>query len=570
MKKFFQKQYFQWKLPYLLIIIFAGLTVLPQFWDRVGIIGSDAIFHYNRFYDAAMQIKNHNFQYFISMYGFQQSGRIVNALYGPVFAYFQGILVLICGSWFRYQIISRFVLAVTAGWSLLALLKRAGVKIRIAVPLACLYLTTFAIQYWTLRQGFSSWGAAFLPLGLIPAVVYVKDGEISSWKLALALAIVLQVHVLSAFFLVLAYFGFYLYGFTKSTRKWHDIKKVALAVPLFMVLTANIWTVLLYLQGNNDLAMPFYNKRLYLFSVNERSLYWLFTPGTFFFLIIWHLVYTYRHLEQVKAERLLYVSNWMYMIFLVLSTSLFPWYYLTRTKAKFIELVQFPYRFFVPATILLLLVVGLILSRINQEKLVYLILSGMLIFGLGQIATNNFIQFQKWFLSNDPVASKKHTTIAVQDSDTIRRAFNNRDLAQFLQLVQKSTPDYLPKYSKNIRNKYNLYNTYVIKDNASYYKIPQGNHLYIVWQAHKKWASVPVIKYKNTELRLNGKKLKLGRDYFVSSIGTPIIKQTQDYNELVLTYRKPVWLASILYLSLSGWVFGLAFLIKERIQKIRN
>ena len=40
-----------------------------------------------------LQLKNGNFSYFLSLYGFQQSGRIVNALYGPFFAYLQGGLI---------------------------------------------------------------------------------------------------------------------------------------------------------------------------------------------------------------------------------------------------------------------------------------------------------------------------------------------------------------------------------------------------------------------------------------------------------------------------------------------
>ena len=67
------------------------------------ILGSDSIFHFNRFYDTSQQIKNLDFHYFISLYGFQESGRIINALYGPLFAYFQGILVLISKNWFTYQ-----------------------------------------------------------------------------------------------------------------------------------------------------------------------------------------------------------------------------------------------------------------------------------------------------------------------------------------------------------------------------------------------------------------------------------------------------------------------------------
>lgn len=74
----------------LIIIAFAVLLVTPQLFTRKVILGSDSIFHYNRFYEAAMQLKNGNLSYFLSLYGFQQSGRIVNALYGPFFAYLQG------------------------------------------------------------------------------------------------------------------------------------------------------------------------------------------------------------------------------------------------------------------------------------------------------------------------------------------------------------------------------------------------------------------------------------------------------------------------------------------------
>ena len=57
----------------LIIIAFAVLLVTPQLFTRKVILGSDSIFHYNRFYEAAMQLKNGNFSYFLSLYGFQQS-----------------------------------------------------------------------------------------------------------------------------------------------------------------------------------------------------------------------------------------------------------------------------------------------------------------------------------------------------------------------------------------------------------------------------------------------------------------------------------------------------------------
>ena len=80
MKQFFKSKEKLW-VP-LIIVAFAVLLVTPQLFTRKVILGSDSVFHYNRFYEAAMQLKNGNFSYFLSLYGFQQSGRIVNALYG--------------------------------------------------------------------------------------------------------------------------------------------------------------------------------------------------------------------------------------------------------------------------------------------------------------------------------------------------------------------------------------------------------------------------------------------------------------------------------------------------------
>lgn len=93
-------------LQLLVIFCVSMLLLLPQLFGRGLILGSDAVFHFNRFYETSQQIKEGNYQYFLSIYGFQQSGRIVNALYGPFFAYFQGLLVLIsrsCSNTNSYQ-----------------------------------------------------------------------------------------------------------------------------------------------------------------------------------------------------------------------------------------------------------------------------------------------------------------------------------------------------------------------------------------------------------------------------------------------------------------------------------
>ena len=103
---------------YLSFLILFLILIIPLIYTGNPTFGTDMAFHYNRFYEAAMQIKNWNFSYFMSLYGFESSGRIANAMYGPFFTYLQGLLALVSGTWYRYQLLSNFLIYTTASWSL--------------------------------------------------------------------------------------------------------------------------------------------------------------------------------------------------------------------------------------------------------------------------------------------------------------------------------------------------------------------------------------------------------------------------------------------------------------------
>ena len=350
----------------LIIVVAAFVLILPQVLTKGVIAGSDFLFHYNRFYETAMQIKTGNFSYFISLFGFYSSGRIVNALYGPYFAYFQGLLVLISRNWYTYQLVSRFLMGIIAGFSMNALTKRAGVKPKISLAIAVFYMTTFSIQYWTFRQGFSSWGAAVMPWCLIPAIDFIQTKKIAPVRLAVAVSVMVQIHMLSAFLLILAYLPFYLYGFVKSTDKknilWNGIKAVALA----LVLTANVWVVLANVGRANNLVEPFINSKLYIMTVNQRSIQWLITPIPLLLMVLYQLYFTFKHWRHFDTLLRLVVGS--FFLFLVLSSSIFPWYSINKLNLSLVNLIQFPFRFFIPATVLLLLAVALILERYFDVK----------------------------------------------------------------------------------------------------------------------------------------------------------------------------------------------------------
>src|SRR5699024_2092574 len=123
----------------IIILLCSILLQWVQIQNQNLYLGYDWIFHYNRFYDAAQQIKEGNFQYFISMYGFSLLSCIINVLYGLIFAYVNGLLLLICGSWFKYQLLSNFLITFLSAMSLFTMLIKNKVRVNISVVFSVFY-----------------------------------------------------------------------------------------------------------------------------------------------------------------------------------------------------------------------------------------------------------------------------------------------------------------------------------------------------------------------------------------------------------------------------------------------
>lgn len=554
----------------LFIISFAILLVTPQLFTRKVILGSDSIFHYNRFYEAAMQLKNGNFSYFLSLYGFQQSGRIVNALYGPFFAYLQGGLILISGTWFRYQIVSRVLLHILAESSMYALLKQCKVKTSIALSLGLLYATTFSIQYWTMRQGFSSWGAALLPYCFIPAIHYVFYQRVDQVRLALSMALIFQIHVLSALMLAMMYLPFYLYTFVKATtsKKKETILKVLIAVILFLLLTVNVWGVLLYLRDANHLLDPFINREIGKNGIDGTARYWLYTPISLMVLLI--LQFIYAIVNWKKLARWKRILHFIYFVFFFLSTGLFPWQYLVENGNTFAELIQFPFRFFVPATILLLAITGLTVTRfVNWRKSIAVLLFAFAGVGLIQNIMDTTDRVKSAAQDGELISIVKHTYVE-GDYQTISLTMNDSDLSQFLNLVVKPTPDYVPIYGTiGKQNTYDLYYENIVTNQRTE-KLIKDNYLVLTWQADEgEELNLPIVVYKDSILTLNGKELDKD-DYNLSTIGTPTVSSQEGKNKLELRYQEPEWLfvaisAPLIVLGIIGlqWIY-----IKVKTQRV--
>lgn len=538
--------------PFLLLAFFSFILLLPQWLTKGIIFGSDSIFHYNRFYEAAMQIKHWNFSYFISIYGFQQSGRIVNAVYGPFFAYFQGLLVLIGRTWFGYQLVSRFVLGLIAGLSMYALLRAAKIKEEISLPIALLYVTTFSIQYWTIRQGFSSWGAAVMPFCFIPAIRFTFYKEVHPLQLAFAVSLIFQIHLLSTLFLVVMYIPFFVYGFCQSKKKLRIMIQSLLSVGLALLLTANVWVALLFLKKDNQLLDPFINDLMNNNAINTGSTYWITAPYSLVIFLIGQIGYVlFRWRSMANWKRILHS---VYLLFILLSTSIIPWNWLVNHGVKFAQLIQFPFRFFIPATILLLLIGGMTLNHfVKWRKPISWILVVLAFAGGLQAIDGAYQKAHKAETEQYVLEPTRHVHLVGTYKEE-RQAVFDKDLADLLGKIRKSTPDYLPIYSSTKGyNAYDYYAEKVIFKSGFTKTVNNDGSLTITWVSNGDQTELPVTVYKKTRLLLNNKTLT-PKDYSLSAFGIPTVEDQEGINKLTVNFTVPTYFTVALWLTIFSWL----------------
>lgn len=547
--------------PFLAIFFIALAFLMPHLFTHKLILGADAPFHYNRFYDAAQQIKYGDFHYFPSLYGFQQSGRIVNAVYGPFFAYLQGLIVLLAGSWFHYQILSNFILYLISGFSMLILLRYVNVRNWVSVPVAVLFMSTYSIQYWSINQGFTSWGTCFYPLCMIPIADFVLHKKFPVIKVAVSVGLMTQIHLLSSIMLAFMYIPFYLYYFFNQTEKGKALLQLIKSVLLYFVLTANIWAGLAIVYSGNKILPPFVNREMSQKAIDLDGSYWLHYPKAFPILILsgFLLFIFFQQKNTLFQKIVLYTS----LVFFFLSTSLIPWTTLIEKNVPFISLIQFPFRFFVPFTLLLLLYLALSLNQWSEQKWFRLLsIFGILIFS-AQTIQNLYQHLEKW--ENETFVSR-HTYL-FDTPEEARKTFFSKDMSTSLFVFQKTTPDYLPIYKETKDNKYDRYNEEILENETTFIKTHPGGLLTIKWKnTGDKTVHIPVIVYDRTVLQQNGKTLT---DYEVTDIGTPIVKQQKGINELTLHYQTPIYFYFILSLTLIGWFTLLCLFIYHRYKLLR-
>lgn len=562
--------------PYLSasVVIFLSTTLFlwPQLSQHAAFLASDTIFHYNRFFDIYSQLRHGSFNYFQTNYAFNQSGRIINAFYGPVFAFFNSLLLFVCKSWFRYQILSDFIIGFIGGLGFFQLLFKNKVKLWLALILIPLYLSAGSMPLWINGTSFMGGSAALAPWALQQGIRMIqnKNHPINWISLALTMSIVAQVHLISTVMFTVALIPFFIYGLILTQNIKSYLSNAVLAVIATFFLSLNVIAGLLVMKSNpTSLPVP---GDLHLNASYITNLDNLRNHIMPILLILFVVQLLLALLINKKCKLNLFVTI-VGFTFLWLSSQFFLWDKIQRKFSFLSTSFQAPYRLNVIAYPLLFLGIGLSLTYLfKQNKLSSKILNyGSILLLLVATTTSSqaFINYNQECAAafKDPkrVIIYKWYARIPEDRKAIQNAALGSNLGILPKIVSNVQPDYLPLYTKKESGEVNLLYVHNVIDqeNNFYHKVTKNGDLLLKWKSpsNKRNVVLPVVLYKFSRIKLNGKTITPHK----TPIGNPIINVSKGKNTVAVSFTSPKYFKPMLLLAAISWIIILGSYIKKTI-----
>ncbi|MDK1724777.1 MFS transporter [Dellaglioa algida] len=579
------------KAPFLVIFGASLFLILPQLLNHTLILGGDSLFHLNRIYDVYMQFKTGNFSYFQTNYGFLQSGRIINALYGPGFVYILGALLAIVHSWIKFQLITSFLTFFISGYTMFLLSREMGSTKKVSILTAILFMNSFWITGWSLDQAFMTWGTMLVPLVVIIGLKMIKNNAdgLHIIPFALIVSLLVQVHVLSTLMSLIVLGIFFIVGMVKTTKKGQLLLKCIFAALLTLILTFNVWGSMLDVFTSNKLYAPFSELTMSNFTTSFSTSNYDFTHIGLVLSVIFALqigLLISRNATLSLPNKIVTVLG---AIFLILASNFIPWTKLGTSFTQLQSFLQFPYRFIGLATILLLAGFGATISSVQSKTIreyaeILLVVSS--VFLLVQSYTELQKSSESWNTS-EPIMTKRYNDFIGGYSDQqIKNMFASPDLGKGLKAIMNQSSDYLPNHYAGNSDAYNApsthanrnvgdseayaaYGKYINRNQAKFTKKVIGDKLVISWNAKKKSTKVhlPIVIYSESVVTLNNRDLDKNQ-MELSAIGTPTVTSSRvGKNTLTLAYHSTFITAKSIMIVVVAWVISILSLV---IIKIRN
>lgn len=559
----------------IIILVTTTIFLLPQLNNHATILSNDGFFHYSRFFDIYQQLQTGHFNAFQMNYTFDSSGRIINAFYGPIFAFFNALLLFICPNWLTYQILTNFIVFIIGGLGLFRLLRYSGAKLGPSLSVIPLFLAIGSMPLWPNGTSFMGWSAALSPWILLLGIKMVKDKQepINWLYLALGIGLVTQIHIISTVMFVLALIPFYIIGFVLTSNRISYIINTLKAILTTILLSTNIIYNLITMK-KNSIAFPSAGdlpaNAMKLGINNLRSNLLLFVLILFLCQLIFALIHFKSH--SFNAYITIYATLW-----LLISSKLFPWGYI-QTLFPFLRTTfQAPYRFNVIVYPLFLLGIALSISYLIDSRL---IIQGVVLGIVLAIATiaagTTFIKENvtatNYFKNSQQVITPGWGNYINPHRSKIRTSLIENDKGKVFTLIKAASSDYLPCYNKNLSTVQirQFYLDNVINNEKGFtHIINSDGSLTLKWNTLKKEKKViPIVMYPNSALKLNNKWLNISQLNH-TAIGNPIITSHKGINQVTLIFRQGRFYLISLIITLISWVVSLITLFIKLTKKRR-
>lgn len=578
--------------PIWVLLLVAILIVLPIYFNNTGMVFGDTYFHYNRIYEAAQQIRHNNFS-FINLYSFQQSGRVVNQVYSPLLTYFFGGILLLVGNWFRFQVISIVVVCFLAGVFTYHGARRLELTARTSLIIAIIYMSSFSIFNFIYSTSWRGVAAMFIPL-LVGPMLDLYRGD-WTWKsmffLSIGISLIAQAQILAVTLILPMLVPFFVVGLVKSKHKWRSLGFLSAAVVMAVILNLNV--VLPYLElikgntilppanfplmeGVTNILVPFYNAGP-LSNVVVSVLFFMSFAGL---ILFWHRLKDFSKLVSIIG-----------MVYMVLGTSLIPWSAVGTSFPALGNFLQLPRRFIIVGLIFMVLGAVLLLRDLMESstrKISFTAVDFMLtIFAIASV-TSLMVTIDGWNSQSRSKSADLASGLATGKANVFAHKLNGKKISKIIELqpafhsantgkliyaVDRVTPDYTPiqKYSNKV-NYYQLYINYVIKPKTRFkHTVKKDGIMQLTWHVSKsKTQNVPVVAYKNTRIKFNGKVLK-HTHLKQTAIGSLLLKSQKGLNKLQISYtpNKSTLLGTTL--ALISWIIAgivsIFYLMRKRYNK---
>lgn len=570
-------------LPYIILTIWSFFLLFTIFKGHAFIGGIDCNFHMNSIYNDAMQIKTGNFNYFLANYGFEKSGRIVNALYAPGANYILGWLLLKCGSWINFEMLVTF-LSILFG-SILMYLACLVFHMHRTSATICGIMSTVThtiVVSWMGNQEFTGLGELLFPIIFIIGIRLSQTKKVHPLLIGFALTLFLQVHLFTALLAGLVLFIYMIDGLVYSNNKKKYIFKSIGAGLWTLGLNCNVFGALQDVFGSNHL-MPTYPQP----DVQNLGMKW--TSGQngmplssgfaslgivlsiLIIIPILVIIFSKKQHQDLKLTASICITSF------ILYSAYFPWDALDDKYPVLAQLVQFPKRFSAPFWIPFFLILGYIFdtmyyrAKSNHVHVIWRIIPILpLIFIIWSwwLPNYNYVKWLPTVYTSGPVLRYENSVYKYHtNSRLLRKHANSNNLKSLLDDEQKATPDYLPTlYRVSLKN-YSQYHSYgyITNDFLKTYpkwknrKVVDGNKILINWHATStKKIKVPITKYAHTSITQDGHKIHPVLD----NIGVPTINQHVGMNHLCVEYHSGAFFKNSVIIMIISWISGIIVVVK--------